>query len=67
MPEKCRLITLGDKIVNIRQTLNEKPNPELFAIYHLPSVEHDHFRKRHGIADIFCGYAQKHDIVHTSA
>ena len=39
---------------------------ELFSIY-LPSLEHDRLWKRHGTANIFCGYARKHDTVHMSA
>ena len=45
---------------------NYLTDPELFAIFHLPSLEHDSLWKRHGTADIFCSYAQKHDTVHMS-
>ena len=45
---------------------NDITNAKLFAIY-LPTVEHDRLWKRHETADIFCGYAQKHDTVHMSA
>ena len=40
---------------------------EHFAIFHLPSLEHDRLSKRHGTADIFCDYVRKHDTVHMSA
>ena len=45
---------------------NDITDAKLFAIY-LPIVEHDRLWKRHETADIFCGYAQKHDTVHMSA
>ena len=45
---------------------NYLTNLELFAIFHLPSLEHDRLSKCHGTADIFCNYAQKHDTVHMS-